>query len=366
MELPTEGATAYQVVLTGFGGFDKLAVSERAVAAHDDELGDSDVRVRVRACGMNFADNYVRQGIYVTGNLRPPLVMGMEAAGDVVQVGSDVRRIKVGDRVMCWSFRYGLWTSLACVPEARCLRLPEQMSYAEGAAFPINYATAYLAILDFGGLKKGQKVLVQAAAGGVGWAATQLCHTVEDVTVFGTSSASKFTLTRRNGVNHPINYREEDFVQKVLQIEPKGVDIVLDSLSGADFTRSRQLLKPMGRLIHIGISNMVVGERFSVWNSLRTWWQTRLVNVYDLNTDCHAVCGFNLALLADVDPDRVLQVLQHLLELYGQGKVKPRIDSQWSFGEVARAMEHMITRKNVGKIILIPGGARGKAEETTS
>lgn len=66
---------------------------------------------------------------------------------------------------MCWSFRYGLWTSLACVPEARCLRLPEQMSYAEGAAFPINYATAYLAILDFGGLKKGQKVLVQAAAG---------------------------------------------------------------------------------------------------------------------------------------------------------------------------------------------------------
>lgn len=366
MEQPTEDATASQVVLTRFGGFDKVAVRERAVAAHDDELRDSDVRVRVRACGMNFADNYVRQGIYVTGNLRPPLVMGMEAAGDVVQVGSDVRRIKVGDRVMCWSFRYGLWTSLACVPEVCCLRLPEQMSYAEGAAFPINYATAYLAILDFGGLKKGQKVLVQAAAGGVGWAATQLCHTVEDVTVFGTSSASKFTLTRRNGVDHPINYREEDFVQKVLHIEPKGVDIVLDSLSGADFTRSRQLLKPMGRLIHIGISNMVVGERFSLWNSLKTWWQTRLVNVYDLNTDCHAVCGLNLALLADVNPDRVLQVLQHLLELYGQGRVKPRIDSQWSFGEVGRAMEHMVTRKNIGKIILTPGDATGKAEETTS
>ncbi|XP_040071718.3 uncharacterized protein LOC120844154 [Ixodes scapularis] len=89
----TEEATAFQVVLTGFGGFDKVTVGERVVAAVD-ELGDADVWVRVRACGLNFADNYVRQGIHVTGNLRPPLVMGAEAAGDVVQVGDGVRRIK--------------------------------------------------------------------------------------------------------------------------------------------------------------------------------------------------------------------------------------------------------------------------------
>ncbi|CAN8021067.1 unnamed protein product [Ixodes persulcatus] len=110
---------------------------------------------------------------------------------------------------------------------------------------------------------------------------------------------------------------------------------------------------------------MVVGERFSLWNFLKTWWQTRPVIVFDLTKDCHAVCGLNLAFLADLDPDRVLHVLQHLLELYVQGRVKPRYDSQWSFGEVARAMEHMVTRKNIGKIIPTPGDAAGKAVETT-
>ncbi|CAN7939766.1 unnamed protein product, partial [Ixodes hexagonus] len=341
MEHLTEEMTVSQVVLTGFGGFNQLRVCEKVVAVHGD-LGATDVQVWVRACGLNFADNYVRQGIYVHGNLGPPLVMGMEAAGDVVQVGSDVQSVKVGDRVMCWSFGYGLWTSLARVPEANCLRLPEQMSYSEGAAFPVNYATAYLALHDFGGLRRGHKVLIQAAAGGVGWAATQLCHTVEDVTVFGTSSASKFALAQLNGVDHPIDYRQEDFVQKLLQIEPggkkmvwlSGVDIVLDSLSGADFTRSRQLLKPMGRLIHIGISNMVVGEHRSPWSALKTWWQTGSVDVYSLSRDCHAVCALNLALVAERDPCRMRQVLQTLTGLYAQGRLRPHIDSRWSFAQV--------------------------------
>lgn len=208
-----------EVVLTGFGGYDKLAVRE---ANAPSDVGEDEVLVRVKACGANFSDIYVRQGIYVHDRKRPPFIIGLEAAGDVVRVGTRVTRFKPGDRVMCWSFSYGLWTSLAVVPEKQCFGIPRGMSYSEAAAFPVNYATAYLAICDFGGLRRGHKVLIQASAGGVGWAATQLCHVVEDVTVFGTSSASKFPLTQQNGVTHPIDYHDEDFVTAVTKIEPKG------------------------------------------------------------------------------------------------------------------------------------------------
>lgn len=346
-----DSSKRFEIVLTGFGGYDKLAVHEANVPT---DVSENELLVRVRACGANFSDIYVRQGIYVHGRKRPPFIMGLEAAGDVVRVGSGVTRFKLGDRVMCWSFSYGLWTSLAVVPEGQCFAIPRGMSYSEAAAFPVNYATAYLAICDFGGLRQGHKVLIQASAGGVGWAATQLCHVVEDVTVFGTSSAPKFSLTRPNGVTHPIDYHHEDFVAAVKKIEPKGVDIILDCLSGVDFTRSRALLKPMGRLIHIGLSSMVWGQHFSAWKALKTWWQTKLVNVYSLCQDSHAVCGLNLAVLSEQEPQHMLDVMGHLIELYEQGKLKPHIDSEWPFSEVVKAMEQMVERRNVGKIILLP------------
>nr|XP_050045426.1 synaptic vesicle membrane protein VAT-1 homolog isoform X2 [Dermacentor andersoni]XP_054933207.1 synaptic vesicle membrane protein VAT-1 homolog isoform X2 [Dermacentor andersoni] len=348
----SEPSMRSEIVLTGFGGYDKLAVHEATVAVPS--LLDDQLLVRVRACGANFADNYVRQGLYVHGHKRPPFVMGMEAAGDVIRVGSAVTRFKEGDRVMCWCFTYGLWTSLAAVPEQNCFAIPNGMSYSEAAAFPINYVTAYLSICDFGGLRKGYKVLVQAAGGGVGWAATQLCHTVEDVTVYGTSSASKFSLTQQNGVTHPIDYHTEDFIAAVRKMEPNGVDIIMDCLSGGEFTRARALLKPMGRAIHIGVSSMVWGQYFRPWKTFQTWWQTKLVNVYHLSKDSHAVCGLNLATVSEKEPQRVLDVMQHLTELYEQGKIKPHIDSEWPFAEVAKGMEQLVERRNVGKIVLLP------------
>lgn len=348
-----ETSVRYEVILTGFGGYDKLAVREAETQA-EAILCDDELLVRVKACGTNFADNYVRLGLYVHGHKRPPFVMGMEAAGDVLRVGGDVTRFKAGDRVMCWSFTYGLWTSLAVVPERACFAIPHGMSYSEAAAFPINYATAYLAICDYGGLRKGHKVLVQAAAGGVGWAATQLCHTAEDVTVLGTSSSSKFSLTQPNGVTYAIDYRVEDFVAAVKRIEPKGVDIILDCFSGGDFTRARTLLKPMGRAIHIGVTGMVWGQYFSPWKAFKTWWQTKLVNVLQLCKESNAVCGLNLAALSDSDPQRMLDVMQRLTELYEQGKIKPHIDSEWPLQDVVKAMEQIVERRNVGKIILLP------------
>ncbi|KAH7966515.1 hypothetical protein HPB49_017169 [Dermacentor silvarum] len=309
-----EPSVRSEIVLTGFGGYDKLAVREATTAVPS--LRDDELLVRVRACGANFADIYVRLGLYVQGHKRPPFVMGMEAAGDVIRVGSAVTRFKEGDRVMCWCFTYGLWTSVAAVPERDCFAVPNGMSYSEAAAFPINYATAYLAICDFGGLRKGHKVLVQSAAGGVGWAATQLCHTVEDVTVYGTSSASNFP-------------------EISVRCYFAGVDVILDCLSGGEFTRARTLLKPMGRAIHIGVSSMVWGQYFRPWKTFKTWWQTKLVNVYNLSKDSHAVCGLNLAAVSEREPQRMLDVMQHLTELYEQGKIKPHIDSEWPFAEAS-------------------------------
>ncbi|XP_064456022.1 synaptic vesicle membrane protein VAT-1 homolog [Ornithodoros turicata] len=347
---PCTATTGQGIILSGFGGYEKMCVKDCDVP----ELGEGDVLVQMRACGMNFSDIYTRQGIYTFKGVAPPFVMGIEGSGDVINVGSDVRSIKVGDRVVCWSFTYGMWSTFAKVPEVNCCIMPDDMSYQEGAAIPVNYATAYLTLYGIGGLKRGQKVLVQSAAGGVGWAATQLCHIMEDVTVFGTSSPSKFGLTQENGVNHPIDYRTKDFVQEVLNIEPKGVDIILDCLSGNDFARSRQLLRPLGHIVHVGISNMISGEKRSAFHILRTWWQTKNVSVLELVNSNQCVCGFNLATFAEANPEETNSTVNSIIQMYSAGKIKPRIDSEWKFEEIRSATEHMLNRKNIGKQILLP------------
>ncbi|CAJ0935868.1 unnamed protein product [Ranitomeya imitator] len=156
--------------------------------------------------------------------------------------------LNVGDKVMVLN-RYGLWQELVTVPANHTFIMPEGMSFEEGAAFLINYITAYMIIFHFGNLRPKQSILIHMAAGGVGTAAIQLCKTVKDVTIFGTASASKHEALKENGVTHPIDYRTSDYVDEIRKISPKGVDIVLDPLGGSDTCKGYNLLKPMGKLV---------------------------------------------------------------------------------------------------------------------
>ncbi|XP_064380900.1 synaptic vesicle membrane protein VAT-1 homolog [Dromaius novaehollandiae] len=335
------------LVLTGFGGYEKVKVqARRGGGPRPGELS-----VRVRACGLNFADLLARQGLYER-QPPPPYCPGMECAGTVRALGDGVRGRQVGDRVMVLA-RSGLWQEVVNVPANQTWLMPEGMSFEEGAAFPVNYITAYMILFDFGNLRPNQSVLIHMAAGGVGTAAVQLCKTVENVTIFGTASASKHDALRESGVAHPIDYRTMDYVEEVRKISPKGVDIVMDPLGGSDTSKAFHLLKPMGKLITYGVSNVITGQKKNLMAMAKTWWNQFSINALQLLHHNKAVCGYDLGNM-DEEYELLGGVITKLINLYNQGKIKPKIDSVWPFEQVADAMRQMQEKKNVGKVILVP------------
>lgn len=352
----SEGAAAAALpplrclVLTGFGGYDKLKLQSKPAAPP--APGPGQVTVRVRACGLNFAEIMARQGLY---DRSPPLPFtpGMEGAGVVVAVGEGVNDRKVGDRVMVL-VRSGMWQEEVTVPSAQTFLMPESMTFEEAAALLVNYITAYMILFDFGNLRPGQSVLVHMAAGGVGIAALQLCRTVENVTVFGTASASKHEMLKENGITYPIDYHTTDYVEEVKKISPKGVNIVMDPLGGPDTAKGYNLLKPMGKLITYGMANLVSGPKRNLMTIARVWWNQFSVTALQLLPANRAVCGYHLGYL-DSEMELVSGVVTRLVALYNQGHIKPHIDSVWPFEKVADAMRQMQEKKNVGKVILVPG-----------
>src|SRR3954464_10784586 len=158
------------VVLTGHGGPEVLRVEERP----DPPVGPGEVRIAVKAAGINFADTMARVGLYPEAP-KPPCVLGYEVAGDIESVGDGVESAKVGDKVMAGT-RFGGQASMVTVPENQTIPLPDGWSYEQGAAFPVHYATSYVALVMMGGLRTGDRVLIHAAAGGVGISAIQIAR----------------------------------------------------------------------------------------------------------------------------------------------------------------------------------------------
>uniref|UniRef100_A0A1A8JM44 Vesicle amine transport protein 1 homolog (T californica) n=1 Tax=Nothobranchius kuhntae TaxID=321403 RepID=A0A1A8JM44_NOTKU len=344
---PEEETFTYRaLVLTGYGGYDKVKLQ---VKKGKPALKAGEVLLRVKACGLNFADLMARQGLY-DRLPSPPVTPGMECAGVVEAVGEEVTDRKVGDKVMALS-RFGMWQEVAVVPANHTFLIPEGMSFEEAAALPVNYITAYMMLFDFGNLRPNQSVLIHAAAGGVGIAATQLCKTVKDVTVFGTASASKHETISQGGVTHAIDYRTKDYVEEVRKISPKGLDIILDPLGGSDTHKAYNLLKPMGKLITYGAANMLAGQRKNLIAVAKNWYHQFSIHTLSLIQGNKSVCGFHLGYL-DGETELIAQVMNTILELHQQGKIKPHIDSTWHLEQVGDAMRKMQERNNVGKVVL--------------
>ncbi|XP_034450474.1 synaptic vesicle membrane protein VAT-1 homolog [Hippoglossus hippoglossus] len=346
-KVPEEETFSYRaLVLTGYGGYDKVKLQ---VKKGKPVLKAGEVLVRVKACGLNFADLMARQGLY-DRLPSPPVTPGMECSGVVEAVGEEVTERKVGDKVMVLS-RFGLWQEVAAVPASHTFLIPEGMSFEEAAALPVNFITAYMMLFDFGNLRPNQSVLIHAAAGGVGIAATQLCKTVKDVTVFGTASASKHETIGEGGVTHPIDYRTKDYVEEVRKISPKGLDIILDPLGGSDTHKAYNLLKPMGKLITYGAANMLAGQKKNLLAVAKNWYHQFSIHTLSLIQGNKSVCGFHLGYL-DGETELITEAMNTILDLYKQGKVKPRIDSTWHLEQVGDAMRKMQERNNIGKVIL--------------
>lgn len=340
------------VVITEQGGPDVLQVQERP----DPPVGPGEVRVAVKAAGINFADTLARTGLYPDAP-KVPCVVGYEVAGEVESVGDGVESVKPGDRVLAGT-RFNGQAELVTVPQNMVYELPQKLSFEQGAAFPVNYATAQAGLVVMGGLSAGERVLIHAAAGGVGISATQIAKRI-GAEVFGTASASKHEAIREQGVDHAIDYRSQDFAEEVRRLtRGEGIDVAFDALGPSSFRKDYRLLRQGGRLIMYGASEVQTGEIRSVPSALRTlarspfssmpWWKG--LGVMNENK---GVFGLNMLSWWDAEGslDRVIDPLIPGLK---KGELKPVVAEAFPFDRAPDAHRFIAERRNVGKVVLVP------------
>jgi NADPH:quinone reductase-like Zn-dependent oxidoreductase len=339
------------VVITHHGAPDVLRVEERP----DPPVGPGEVRITVRAAGINFADLMARSGVYPDAP-SPPCVVGYEVAGEVESVGDGVETPAVGDRVLAGT-RFGGYAELVTVPAGQALPLPDALSFEQGAAFPVNYGTAYAALVIMGGLKQGERVLIHAAGGGVGIAATQVARRI-GAEIFGTASASKHDAIRAQGVDHPIDYRNEDFGEAAMRVTGGvGLDLIIDAVGPTSFRRDYRILRPGGRLVMYGLSEVQTGERRDIPAVLRSlarmplatmpWWRS-----LQMMNENKGVFGLNM--LKWWDDEGLDRVLEPLASGLAGGEFEPVVAEAFPFEGAADAHRMIAERRNVGKVVLTP------------
>jgi synaptic vesicle membrane protein VAT-1 len=332
--------------LTKHGGPQSFQVRETP----DPTPRSGQVRVRVRAAGINFAELLASQDLY-PGAPKPPCVLGYEAAGVVDAVGDGVDAALIGKRVIALS-NWGAHAELLCVPQRSVALMPEAMPFEEGAALPVNYITAYHMLHRVANARSGESLLIHQAAGGVGLAVLQLGRNIGGLTTFGTSSAGKHDLLRLHGCTHPIDYRTTDYAVEVRRLtNDAGVDIVLDALGGADWKKGYDLLKPCGRLICFGFANLVGGDRRSL---IRVLGQVRRVPRFsplEMMPRNRTVAGVNIGKLMS-SPDILTEEMADLMRLYAAGAIKPHVDAAIPVADAVSAFMRLREGKNVGKVVL--------------
>jgi NADPH:quinone reductase-like Zn-dependent oxidoreductase len=333
------------LVVTEHGPPDVLRVQERP----DPEPGPGELRIRVRAAGVNFADLLGRVGLYPDAP-KPPCVVGYEVAGDVDALGEGTDGFEIGDRVM-GACRFGGYAQLAVAKADAVVRLPDAWSYSEGAAMPVAYATAYAGLVRYGALRPGERVLIQAAAGGVGIAATQIAKLC-GAEVYGTASPAKHDAIRGFGVDHPVDYRTHDLVDEVRRIAGKKhpIDLALDAIGGRSFRQSFSLLRAGGRLVCFGASEVQAGERRSPLRALRVVAQMPRFNPLKLMSESKSVIGLNMLTLWD-EKGSLGELIEPLRAWIDDGSFRPVVAQEFRLDDGAAAHRYVHERTNVGKVV---------------
>src|SRR4051812_22862971 len=333
-------------VLPRHGGPEVFEIQDRP----DPSLEPGRVLVRVRAAGVNFADLMARQGLYPDAP-DLPAVLGYEVAGEVEGVGEGVEDFAPGDRVWA-ACRFGGDSGVVSARARDMGHLPADWSFEEGAALPVVYGTAYASLVSFGNLRPGERLLVQAAAGGVGIAATQIGKLL-GAEIFGTASASKHDAIREFGVQHPIDYRNKDFAEEIRRItgEQAPIHLAVDGVGAASWKAGYNLLAAGGRLVMIGAASFVTGEKRNLPKAAVNFTKVPRFNPIKMASESRSVIGLNMLRLWDArgSLDEYIEPLEQWID---QGLLRPVVSEAFPLERVADAHRYMGERKNVGKVVL--------------
>jgi NADPH:quinone reductase-like Zn-dependent oxidoreductase len=329
-----------QVWITRRGGPEVLEVRE----APDPQPKPGEVRIRVRAAGVNFADVMARMGLNPDA---PPIpcVMGYEVSGEI-----DLPTERAGEKVIALT-KFGGYSELVCVPAAMALPLPEGLSFAEGASIPVVWLTAWHMLVELANLRRGQTALIHAAAGGVGTAAVQICRKL-GATSIGTASARKHARLKELGLSHAIDYRTVDFEPEVKRITlGGGVDVALDPIG--TFRKSFRCLAKVGKLMMYGASAMVSGDRRSLVAMIATVAKMPWFHPLQLLPDNKGIFGVSMGQLWD-ETALLRRELEEVLKGFAAKEFKAIVDLEVPFAEARRAHERLQSRENFGKVVLVP------------
>ncbi|MWG33568.1 quinone oxidoreductase family protein [Halomarina oriensis] len=320
------------IEVTEFGGSDTMQVTDRDVP----EPGEGEVRIEVRAAGINFADIMQRRGHY-QGGPEPTYVPGMEVAGVVDAVGEGVGRSE-GDEVV-GMVDGGGYAEYVTADASGLFDVPEGMNFEAAAGFPVQFLTAHNCLHEWGGLEEGERVLIHAAAGGVGTAAVQIAREAGAET-FGTASTQeKRDLATSLGLDHAIDYTETEFAEEVNDLtDGEGVDLVLDGIGGETTQQSLDCLSHFGRMVSFGAASGEPGHP----------------DTASLLFSNQRVIGYHLGQGMYRAPEKVMSAMPPLMELLGSGALEVQVGETFALEDAAEAHEYIENRESSGKVLLVP------------
>lgn len=319
------------IIVSNYGGTENMAYVDVSIP----KVKEHEVLIRVVNTSVNFADIKTRYGNKGKGKL--PYIPGIDAAGVIEKIGSCVSNFTVGQRVICFPTG-GSYAEYVVASELLTFPIQDEIDFEMAAASPIVSFLSHLLLTNVARLVKGETILIHAAAGGVGTTAIQLAKILGAKTVIGTvGHESKISVAKDAGADEVICYNKGDFSKKVMMLtNNKGVDVILDSISGIVSEKSMECLAPFGRLVHFGNSS---GE-------------TGTFKTVELHSSCRSVLGFSFGTTRQMRPDLLQHTADQVLGYIAERKLNVTIGRKFQLEDARTAHEWMESRKSVGKIIL--------------
>lgn len=295
------------------------------------------VRIRVHAAGLNFSDTLITKGKYQV-KVEPPFVPGMEAAGEIVEVASDVT-LPVGLRVATL-LDVGAYAEEIVVPAARVVPIPASMRFEEAASFMVTYGTSHIALRHRGALQAGETLLVHGAAGGVGLTAVEIGRQLGATVIATASSTEKLAIAAEHGAHHTILSTDDDLREQVYALtDGRGADVVYDPVGGDLFTQSLRCIAWEGRILHIGFASGTVPQ----------------VPANHLLVKNCASIGVYWGAYLQKAPQVLVDSTRELLQWFEEGSLRPHISQTYALEDGVEAIRALAERRTTGKVVLTMG-----------
>lgn len=300
------------------------------------EPGRGQVRIRIAACGLNFADLLMIAGRYQE-RPAPPVTLGMELSGVVEAIGTDVTTLTLGNRVAVYSGHGGL-AEAGCFAADRCIALPESMPFTDAAAIQIAHGTSLLALQRRARLKPAETLLVLGAAGGVGLTAVEIGKLMGARVIACARGAAKLGIAKTAGADHLIDSETDDIRDAVKALG--GADVVYDPVGGDQFSAALRAVRPEGRILTIGFASGDIPQ----------------IPANHLLVKNISVIGLNWGGYLRFDPQAMKTTIATLFDWYSQGRLHPHISNMFPLEHAAEALDQLRQRRSTGKVVVtMPG-----------